>query len=63
MEKELVKKVVVVSGVAVATYFIVNYFRHQAEKKGRVNFIFYEINIKENRYTVHTLPGKAYRIE
>ena len=47
MEKELVKKVVVVSGVAVATYFIFNYFRHQAEKKGRVNFLFYEINIKK----------------
>ena len=60
MEKEWVKKVVAVSGVAVATYFIVNYFRHQAEKKGRVNFfLFYEINIKQNRYQVQTVP---YRI-
>ena len=59
MEKELVKKVVVVSGVAVATYLIFNYFRHQAEKKVRVKFLFYEINIKQNHYSVQIVP---YRI-
>ena len=55
----MVKKVVVVSGIAVATYLIFNYFRYQAEKKVRVNFLFYEINIKQNRYSVQTVPYRT----